>query len=516
MAKTGDVNRKAPSSAIVPLVKAPPIARVPSTVPNPVQTIPRPKKEKSDERDKDTKSFHQSLMTNLFKPEITQFFSQTFHAVTVSVVGGPQADLRRMWFLCLSAVFGRARKGLLSIHNRTLDAQIDVTGKSCSITYAYTFGGILETAFASFSSGRPLLPGAPGNLPWSQMKPQCGLDLFYTGPDQVTIGGNWPAFALASSSLGQLLNNPQVVNAIQNASSLRSAFPAFSARFPTLNIPPLSAFVAAAVPGLTAIDTGQIYAPDLVWIVDRADLVEGNNILRYPFAPWILYEQDANLGLGNAGSTGLLREIPVLTTPTGPGILLLNMNMRVSQPVQYNVSNLVEVTRDLTGIRFGSVAGFLSGVNPAFGTAPILPDDGRIITSGEKGDRRMQPPRPAFDGISRNHPLDMLANILYDPGYNLLPAPTAESDLTHAPLGASGLYVYDPGTIPSDLADTIIAGSLLQNSSEFEDVLPGFSIPFLAPLTPPNIIGANIGDPKPNQTRIPEGPPVIPNPQNGG
>jgi hypothetical protein len=59
-------------------------------------------------------------------------------------VGGPNADLRRVWYLCVAAAFGRYRNrvGATGAVEYQIECAWDVTGKSTMVTLGYTLSGI--------------------------------------------------------------------------------------------------------------------------------------------------------------------------------------------------------------------------------------------------------------------------------------------------------------------------------------------------------------------------------------
>jgi hypothetical protein len=92
----------------------------------------------------------------------------------------------------------------------------------------------------------------------------------------------------------------------------------------------------------------------------------------------------------------------------------------------------------LTGYKFVRRGG-------ALGYIPVLPDEQRVITTGEKLDPRVQPPKPPVDGVSRGHLLTMVAASLASPGV-LVEAPPNLLNNTQR-LASQGLFVRDPGTV---------------------------------------------------------------------
>jgi hypothetical protein len=75
-------------------------------------------------------------------------------------------------------------------------------------------------------------------------------------------------------------------------------------------------------------------------------------------------------------------------------------------------------------------------------TVPVLPDDGRVITTGEKNDPRVQPPKPPYDGVSRGGALSLIAQHLQNP-CECVDAPHCVGNNQEAL--SKGFYIYPPG-----------------------------------------------------------------------
>jgi hypothetical protein len=87
-----------------------------------------------------------------------------------------------------------------------------------------------------------------------------------------------------------------------------------------------------------------------------------------------------------------------------------------------------------------------------------MPDLNRIITTGERNEKRVQPPKPPIDGLSRLHPIISLVAPLMQPGWAVsrtrvdspaiqnLAASGANKDLTPA---KNLPVVFAPSTVPS-------------------------------------------------------------------
>lgn len=115
------------------------------------------------------------------------------HTISVSVQGGPEADLRRVWYLCLAAAFGRYRNRALGWWGATeLDAVWDITGKAATVTIGYQNSGWSD-ASTRIQAAKGAAAGAFNS----------GLSLIQRGPDQVTVGGSWPQFTyMAGQNVG--------------------------------------------------------------------------------------------------------------------------------------------------------------------------------------------------------------------------------------------------------------------------------------------------------------------------
>lgn len=116
------------------------------------------------------------------------------HSISVSVVGGPKADLQRIWALCLSTAFGRYRQaGLQGFQSADLDAVWDVTGKACQVQMSYVNSGFIGVALNVAAKGTSALGiGA---------RTSTG-DFLVNGPTQETVGGKAAAWINADLILG--------------------------------------------------------------------------------------------------------------------------------------------------------------------------------------------------------------------------------------------------------------------------------------------------------------------------
>lgn len=131
------------------------------------------------------------------------------HAISVSVVGGPAADLRRVWYLALAASFGRYRRSTIrGAYSLQIKAVWDITGKAAGITLAYATTTIGDQALSSAAALLPALRvGTAGALAGLALVAEGGritdgvAQLFQRGPDQWTQGGDWPNALLTPEQL---------------------------------------------------------------------------------------------------------------------------------------------------------------------------------------------------------------------------------------------------------------------------------------------------------------------------
>jgi hypothetical protein len=134
------------------------------------------------------------------------FFSEFQGAITVRVVGGPHADIRRIWYLALAAAFGRYR-------NRTDDSLAsiayqgtwDVTGKAVQIEIAYTLSRFNQAAFSKtrpsafeaqdgtiYDYGDHFPNSAPEVKAFLVDPSASAYTYIQRGPEQLTVGAHLP------------------------------------------------------------------------------------------------------------------------------------------------------------------------------------------------------------------------------------------------------------------------------------------------------------------------------------
>lgn len=308
-------------------------------------------------------------------------FPSFAHSISVACRGGPEADLRRIWYLTCAAAFGRYRNRARGVQSAMLEATWDVTGKACSITIGYENNG-LATLIDS------------------------GLGIVQRGPDQVTVGGSWPAWAWTKG---------QVVAAAAGGGVLGGL----------LRILRPDAFGGGVVVGGALAGAGAGLAP----MLGAFGLAPGT--LPGFWSP-VLY---------NCGTSGV----------SYPVAIFLGSDKGIINPVRELPRNdgtflpwRRVLPRTLAAVSFGSALA-LSG------RVPLLPDDGRIITTGEKRDPRVQNPKPQIDGLSRNTLVSLVSQALQQPC--LLPTPVPCSSVIPQAAGSPGLFVYPPGGGTALVAD---------------------------------------------------------------
>lgn len=325
------------------------------------------------------------------------------HTITVSVKGGPEASLRRCWFLCISALFGRRRRGIEAFWAEALNAQWDITGKTVTATISYATSSLTD--------------------PWiNVIDTQNPYAMLQRGPDQVTIGAGWESYYLMFNQQAQGTGLPKI--GLQWARMIGGKLGIAGPLVPDAGPLP-GQFEDPLVPNKFNKDPrvlGQL-PPFLDPKVD-ADLMtigwrvmKGDNDALQPmfaavFQPWTVRTV-----------THCLAELPIN-----------NVDIRLlPQLLPYRSHS----PAPLDGIRYVTRGGLL-------GVIPRLPDEGRVITTGEKLDPRVQPVKPPVDGLSRGHLLMMVSAALGDPGV-LVEAPKNLVNNTQ-PIGSEGLYVALPGS----------------------------------------------------------------------
>lgn len=329
------------------------------------------------------------------------------HAINVRVVGGPGSDLRRVWYLALSAAFGRYRNRVKNAGgSATMQAVWDVTGKAAQVEIVYqsnaftvageaALNGVAQTIdnlLSNFQVGgtstsaqsSPIAAAivAGGLFARGADPTRDPCSFIQRGPDQLTVGGGWPEFLMPIGT--SVLKPPNGGTAIT---------------------PPSSG--AGVIGGL--LFTTAVQMTPKAWL-RMADCGADPN-KRFPYAP---------LGTFNRFGASIFREWPV-----GQDERALFYPYQVAVPLN-DAAN--------------PTAAADPGSSVAAGYAPPLPDDGRVITTGEKNNPRVQPPMPPVDGATRCHLLGIVAQSLAVPSF--LPA---SPDCTDNRWGGTGVRVYDPG-----------------------------------------------------------------------
>lgn len=325
--------------------------------------------------------FEQLLSTvKTFLPSFT-------HSIEVAVVGGPSADIRRIWYLCVSAAMGRFRNKV-----RTIGAPIsmaalwDITGKTVSFEIAYQLNSLSNLTGDYIAD--------PGSSPYARM---------LRGPEQLTVGADWgSAFAPLTLRVGfggrPFVNSQSPPNWVANLSGFAQT-PLVGLRSVVLY--PLNASPQAAPSGAFISQP----AVDPMREIPRADRVTADLLLAsaYPYS--------RHLSIWPGGRPG---------------------------PARFQVRTVVP-----TGTTIG-------GSTPLQNSRDPLPDSGRIITTVEKRDPRIQPPKPPVDGHTRCSVVALVAQSLLAPCFlPETPPPTAN------PAGSSGRFALPlgaaSGTEPADL-----------------------------------------------------------------
>jgi hypothetical protein len=315
------------------------------------------------------------------------------HGISVSVVGGPHADLRRCWYLALAAAFGRYRRSpSKAAFSLQMKAQWDITGKAVGVTLVYgtnvDAGAVVGGA--SFVTSSPIAKGVGSLFGAGAAGAQAALsasgfaELIQRGPDQFTEGRTWP---------DQFLTPLQLVAKAGGG----------NAQYPTGT-------------------AGETYA-----VVSLPASHPRYRAFTGPNETEDVFREVA----GGADDPSVAA--PVL--PYG----------RVSE----NASSPANASTSLTTER-----------------PPLLPDVGRVITTGAKLDPRVQPPRPPVDGLSRGSLVQLVTAALGEAGrWPKHPSPFG------AVLGSTGIKVDGSGpAVPSAAAVGQAAespdGLLLPNAAE--------------------------------------------------
>lgn len=132
---------------------------------------------------------------------IDQQLPYTMHAISVSVVGGPKADLTRVWHLALATAFGRYRQaGQEGVQTGRLSAVWDITGKAVKVDLITVNSGIVGTAL---NLRNMVFGGGPGDPNQGQARggERNREDFLLFGATQETVGADKIAWMQADGTL---------------------------------------------------------------------------------------------------------------------------------------------------------------------------------------------------------------------------------------------------------------------------------------------------------------------------
>lgn len=329
---------------------------------------------------------------------IKSFLPTSVQGLQVTVAGGPKSHIRRLWYLCLSAAFGRYRDRISSAVDGDLmmESRWDISNKIVSLEIVTVFNG-WGTVEKLALAGRMNLPSA------------SVLGRMARGPEQVTVGGSWP-FDL----LGPKGTNPNGWTQVVNKPEWIIPMPCPGATFTNSTPVPYT-----GIGGARNIGTGQ----------------EHTALSTTPPIPDILVEYPDFNGSPVGSATGIVYSAATNYPFWGAGPLSGSAGSETVWQQGIEPDNGCTVVSQ-------SLTVFL----------PTLPDDGRVITTVEQNDPSTQPPRPIIDGHTRSGLLSLVAQGLSTPCFLPVSAPC-----TPTPQASSGYYVYAPGTNNgSDSADQIL------------------------------------------------------------
>lgn len=290
------------------------------------------------------------------------------HSIQIAVAGGPNADIRRLWYLCVSATFGRFRNRVRTAAVPiSLSATWDVANKVVSLEINYSANQLdqLEGDRLGFSSVGLADPGGSASA------------LMSRGPEQVTVGGAWERIFLPSDIRKLEKTAPSV--------------------------------------------------PQPKWIA--------------------LLTKSGCIGVGGSGGPvqwAVTSTIdPVAGRVSSPGLGLIDVLKELPHGAAVNTgegATFMKATRYPYAVSYVQPGAAGGGTGPRAAVVtndalPRLPDEHRIITTNEKFDRRVQPPKPHVDGVTRSSFLSLVAASLQTPCY-LPQAPPC----TRNPAGSSGVF----------------------------------------------------------------------------
>lgn len=347
-----------------------------------------------------TKLWAADTMWNLFERTsgvIDANLPSFTHSIRVGVVGGPAADMRRVWYLACATAFGRFRRRVDGVAEYNIEGVWDITGKAAAVDIAYSLSGTLGNVGVKKSTLKVFGGGFLFGVGFLTMQPAVavaglalaadgvgtlgtegfdgvagGISFMQQGPDQVTIGDTWPSWFRRNSVSGTIpdvLKGPSGVYVPYGKVTIDCVKDEPLARFTQNKIVDVLGEMVQ-VRGVTSSSLAARY---------------------YPF--------------------GQIVDVSVYDSVTGKYV-----NAR-HKP--------------------WSAVFFKNG----YQSIPLLPDDGRLITTGEKRDPSVQPPRPWVDGESRMSTVDLIVQALHNPCYAppKVPCPVV-------PAGGSGMRFYPAST----------------------------------------------------------------------
>lgn len=360
------------------------MASPPPPAPAPVYLVDDPTKPKKKEKPDVWQKLGKWDMFNRLLAVGRSSLPTYTHGISVAVVGGPDSDIRRAWYLAVSAAFGRRLQAPMTFgQTSSMEAEWDITGKTVKIELftEMSTGGAYESwlesplgsaittgiggGFALFGAitfnpafvaggaaimGIGITAGAEGAKKTHSAGTPLGA--FHRGPEQLTVGSGWAPFARLGVS--------------KSDSSLEARW----------NQPPC----AGVIPKVSVAKT----------------------LLRVKSRP------------------GIFREFPLGT----PGDF---------STYPYRVM----VGADGKG-----------GASPgtaAIGGCVALPDDGRVITTAHKTDPLVQCPVPSVDGVARSHSLAMTVRAALQSPCYLPPRPPCGYTKHAGSNGGVYLNNYTPG-----------------------------------------------------------------------
>lgn len=363
---------------------------------------------------------------------------------SVEVAGCPDSDIRRLWYLCVSACVGRMNASSIGETGLARDfvIQWDITGKKVTMIGIVSRTGLMNALIESSDDD------GGGNADITGIE-----TIVQEGPVQLTVGAGLPAIFKNAHQRAQKL----VAN--QN----RAAVTVVGGRLVTKEktareVVPSSAKSFGWSPVV-------VYRSTVYALSDR----NGNYASYLP----AVYSPPLR------ASPNHFREVPI-RTPKGVLIIpfrsfspevhvrfvsgVTRLRSAKEGAVQLATNSVVAALGDKNSNDAGrplidrldgsSIVGFLNTTSALLKTyyinnrnnTPVMPDDGRIITTPERRDPVVQPPKPIVDGISRNDVLRMISAFLASPG-ELVKTPTT-AGIDDVNVFSDGRFIYPPGDSP--------------------------------------------------------------------